>query len=157
MKVYLFPNKCKIYGWIMLIPSLFLITIMNFIDIEPDFLDVRVFAVVYEMIFQQPNYFSFIEKNITLDLGLIVLIIGGVLVCFSKEQLEDEYIKVLRMESLVWAVYINYAVLILSIVFLHGLSFLYALAANMVTILMIFIIRFEWIKQKVNRGGKNEE
>lgn len=126
---------------------------MYFIDIEPNFLNVKVFAVAYEAILQQTVYFSFIEKNISLDLSLIMLIMGGILVCFSKEQLEDEYIKVLRLESLVWAVYINYAVLILSILFLHELSFLYALAANMVTILIIFIIRFEWVKQKVNRAG----
>lgn len=141
-------------GWIMLIPSLILVITMCFIDIEPDFLNVKVFAVAYDVIFQQTNYFSFIEKNITLDLNLIMLIIGGVLVCFSKEQLEDEYINVLRLESLVLAVYINYAVLILSILFLHGFSFFYVMAANMVTILIIFIIRFEWVKQKVNRAGE---
>ncbi|TVR29295.1 MAG: hypothetical protein EA390_10050 [Balneolaceae bacterium] len=153
MNVYLFPNKCKLYGWILFIPSLILVITMYFIDIEPNFLNVKVFAVAYEAILQQTVYFSFIEKNISLDLSLIMLIMGGILVCFSKEQLEDEYIKVLRLESLVWAVYINYAVLILSILFLHELSFLYALAANMVTILIIFIIRFEWVKQKVNRAG----
>jgi len=154
MKIYLFPNKYKIFGWILFIPSLILVITMYFIEIEPNFLNVKVFAVAYEGIFQQTNYFSFIEKNIALDLSLIMLIVGGILVCFSKEQFEDEYLKILRLEAWVLAVYLNYAVLILSILLLHGLSFFYVLAANMVTILIIFMIRFEWVKQKVNRAGE---
>ncbi len=153
MKIYLFPNKYKIYGWIMFIPSLILVITMFFVDINPNFLDLKVFALAYKPIFGPTEYFSFIEKNITIDIVLLLLIVGGLLVCFSKEKIEDEYISSLRLESLLLAVYINYAVLIISIVLIHEISFLYVLGANMVTILIIFIIRFEWVKQKIHRAG----
>ena len=157
MKVYLLPNRFKRYGWIIFIPSLILMIVMYFVDINPDFFDVSVFAIANQGFMQQTEYFTFLEKNITVDLALIMLITGGVLVCFSKEKLEDEYIRALRLESLVWAVVINYALLILAIIFLHGLSFLYALTANMVTILLIFMLRFEWIKQKIKKEDLHEE
>lgn len=157
MKVYLLPNRFKRYGWIIFIPSLILMIVMHFVDIDPDFLEISVFAIANQGFMQQTEYFTFLEKNITVDLALIMLITGGVLVCFSKEKLEDEYIRALRLESLVWAVVINYALLLLAIIFLHGLSFFYALTANMITILLIFILRFEWIKQKIKKEDLHEE
>jgi hypothetical protein len=63
-------------------------------------------------------------------------------VAFSKEKVEDEMISRLRLESLQWAVYVNYIVLGALIMLVHGGLFLNVMIYNMFTVLIMFIIRF---------------
>ncbi|MBQ0739534.1 hypothetical protein J9332_35040, partial [Aquimarina celericrescens] len=81
----------------------------------------------------------------------LLLIIGGLCIAFSKHKNEDEFISKLRLDSLLWATYINYGVLIFSILFIYWLSFFYVLVANMITILLLFIIRFYWVLAKSSK------
>jgi len=87
----------------------------------------------------------------------LLLIIGGLLVAFSKNKEEDEFISKLRLESLLWATYINYGILIFSILFIYNISFFYVLVANMFTILLLFIIRFNWVLFKSAKFDKDEK
>jgi hypothetical protein len=67
------------------------------------------------------------------------------MVGFSKEKNEDEYIANLRLSSLMWAVWVNYALLLLSFIFVYGMGFLHVMIYNMFTVLIIFIGRFNLI------------
>ena len=63
---------------------------------------------------------------------------------------EDEFIMKLRLESLVWAVYVNYAILILTILFVYELHFFSILVFNMFTLLIFFAIRFNLLLKRAN-------
>ena len=111
-----------------------------------DLFDIKVFAIVEDTgLSSKKNYASILTNNILDEIASILIIIGAILIAFSKEKLEDEFISKIRLESLAWAVYINYTILILAIVFSYGFSFFWALIFNMFTLLIFFLVRFNWI------------
>ena len=150
---YLFPSKYKKIGWFIFIPTLLFGLFTIIFDFEPEFLDVKTFSFFSDDLFKQDVYFGMIKNNILNEILGVLMIIGSVLVAFSKEVDEDEYISKIRLESLVWAVYLNYAILLVAIVFVFGFSFLWVMIFNMFTILIFFIIRFNWQIRKMRIKG----
>ena len=63
----------------------------------------------------------------------------------EKEKKEDEYISKLRLSSLLWAVLINYTLLLLAFLFVYGEPFIPIIIYSMFTVLIIFIARFNYI------------
>src|SRR5690606_17673742 len=108
---------------------------------EINFFDMKVFSIVNQKIFEDTTFFSTHENNILDEIAGILLIIGALLIAFSKEKSEDEYIAKIRLESLVWSTYINYAILILAMILVYDMTFLWVLIFNMFTLLIFFVIR----------------
>ena len=151
---YLFPYRLKSFGWIILIPSLILGLHYLMTDYEPGFLDFRVLAFFDNPLFEDGEFMSLIDNNFYNEILGALIILGALFVGFSKEKVEDELISTIRLESLVWATYINYGILLLSLIFVYDLSFFYVLVLNMFTILLLFILNFKW---KIWRLRKSEE
>ena len=159
---YLLPNRFKLIGWIILIPSLVLCILFFIFEFEPDFLNIKLYAFAKESTnfltgSTIKEYFTFVKTNALDEILALSLIISALFVAFSKEKDEDEFISKIRLESLVWATYVNYAILFFSIIFIFGISFLWVMVINMFTILLFFIIRFNWLIHKSKKIGKNEE
>lgn len=150
---YLFPSKYKRIGWFILIPTLLFGLFTIIFEYEPKFLDVKVFSFFSYNLFKEDIFFGMLNNNILDEILGILMVISSVLVAFSKEVNEDEYISKIRLESLVWAVYLNYAILLLAILFVYSLSFLWVMIFNMFTILIFFIIRFNWQVRKMGIKG----
>jgi hypothetical protein len=93
-----------------------------------------------------------VNNNILNEIVGVLIILSSIFVAFSKEKEEDEYILKIRLESLVWAVYVNYGILLISLLFIYDFSFLYVMIFNMFTVIIFFIIRFYWQLNKL----KNE-
>jgi hypothetical protein len=74
---------------------------------------------------------------------------GLFLVAFAKEKIEDEQIWHIRLDSLRWAIYINYLVLIISLIFIEDVP--HMLELNLWVPLIFFIIRFRWVIFRLNR------
>lgn len=84
-------------------------------------------------------------NNISDEVASILIVIGGLLVGFSKTKDEDEFISKIRMESLIWATYVNYVILLLAVLFVFDMPFFSVLIYNMFTVLFIFIFRFHFL------------
>jgi hypothetical protein len=151
---YLFPSKYKKIGWIIFFPSLILGLLTVIFDFEPDFLDLNVYGIFVNEIFGEKKFFGIINNNILNEILGITMTIGSILVAFSKEKDEDEFISKIRLESLVWATYLNYAILFLAFIFVYDLSFLWVMIFNMFTILIFFIIRFNWQIRKFRKTAE---
>ena len=153
----LLPNKYKIIGWVLLLPA----TILGIILLLSDFdgLDFKapVFAIFNEEIFGDNGTFQIIETSITNTVVGILFIIGAMLVGFSKEKKEDEFISNIRLSSLVWAIYVNYILLLFSFFFVYGMAFLHVMIYNMFTVLIIFIGRFNYILYKNSKFVTDEK
>lgn len=147
---YLLPNKYKTIGWILLVLGLISGVLLMLTDYESQLLQTKVLAVYNnDSIFENnKGFFKVIENSIANELSAIAIIIGGLLVGFSKEKIEDEFVSKLRMDSLAWAMIVNYIVLLFSIVFIYNLTFFDVLVFNMFTPLLFFIIRFNYLKTK---------
>lgn len=153
---FLFPHKLKKVGWIIFIPTflfaLFLIAYGYDMEIK-----CTIFAIYGDELFGKSHFFNAYQTNIIPTLTGVLFIVGGILVGFSKEQNEDEYIAKLRMESLIWATYVNYALLLLAFLFIYGVPFLTVMEFNMFTILMFFIIRFNLLLYKSKKSQAYEK
>lgn len=150
---WLFPHRYRLIGWLIFIPSAILGLAGLYAEFWFEFLTITFEApkpdagIVYQFIWWITDGGSFTTNressiNLTNELAAIGIIVGLLFVAFSKEKLEDEMISRLRLESLQWAVYINYMVLGVLIVLVHGGLFLNVMIYNMFTVLLMFIIRF---------------
>ena len=155
---FLFPNKFKKIGWILFIPSLitFMMTSIFNIDIDK-YLKIKVFAIYEETIGEKSGFFKIIEDSFCYELITILIIVGGLFICFSKLKNEDEYISKIRYESLVWATYFNYFLILFFTLFLYGMPFLNVIVYNVYTVLIFFMIRFHYLIYKLNKTSNSDE
>lgn len=154
---YLFSNSYKKIGWIILIPSIILGLITLILEYEPKFLDVDVFAIFIDELFHDKKLFGIINNNILNEILGISVIISSILVAFSKEKQEDEFISKIRLESLVWTTYTNYGILLLFFILVFDFTFFWVMVFNMFTILFFFIVRFNWQVRKLKKTLTYEE
>ena len=153
---YLLPYKFKLIGWILFTLGLIGGVVLLVNDYESEFLTIKVITVFNDSIFNNDNYgfFKIIENSIFDEIIAIAIIIGGLLIGFSREKVEDEFIYKLRKDSLAWAIIFNYIVVMFAILFIYGLTFFHVLIFNMFLPLLFFILRFTFLKLKYN---SNEE
>lgn len=150
---YLFPHSWKKWGWILTILGLIPGIPSTFFGYELPVFEIQQknFGTVSGLFSNWP------PDNLSNTIAGILLIIGLILVSFSKVKIEDEFSIRIRLESLQWAVYINYGLLLLAFIFVYGFNFLDVMVYNMFTILIIFIIRFHWSIYRQKRLLQNEK
>ena len=157
---FLFPNKFRIIGWILLLPGIVLGYMVVFKDFEFSFLNLKVLSLFYSSFatpgINNPKLWIIGNDNFTNELAGILIIIGGIFVAFSKEKKEDEYIAKIRLESLLWATYVTFAIQILCLLFFYGLTYLNSMIINMFTLLIVFIVRYNFIIYR-SKFKSNEE
>ncbi|WP_338407016.1 hypothetical protein [uncultured Flavobacterium sp.] len=149
---YLFPNYLKKSSGIILLLSFFALILIPIINENGRTLklEINVFAIFFNEGLTVKSI-GWTKEDILQEIIGIILILSGLMFAFSKEKTEDEMISKIRVESLVWAMYVNYAVLIFCILFIYGLSFLSVMIYNMITLLFSFIIRFHWMIYRNNK------
>ncbi len=148
---FLFPHSYKKPALIVLIICILFSIYLSVFGSEPDFLN---FNIGEKM---RGDELKVITRNFAFTIDGILLIISSIVYGFSKEKVEDEYIQKIRLESLVWAVYINYALVIITFLILYDISFLYVMVYNLFTVLIIFNIKFYISKTKLNKSLSDEE
>lgn len=147
-KSLLLSNKFKKIGWMIFVPSFFTGLYLAVTGVEPDWLRGNMLSVFPSL--SNDRYFTIINVHLINTIVGLLFIAGGLLVGFSKEKNEDEYISRLRLSSLLWAVLVNYALLSVAFVFVYDTAFLSVMVYNMFTVLIIFIIRFNYILFRSN-------
>jgi hypothetical protein len=154
----LFPNQFKRIGWILLIPSTILGVLIIFFDFKFGFLDSKVFTLYSKGLFEEnPTFFGFLKGNYAASITGILFLIGAIFIAFSKEKHEDEFVSKIRLESLVWAIYVNYIILALCFLFFFDMEFLFVMIFNMFTVLIFFIIRFYYVLYQSNKSMSYEK
>jgi len=146
---YLFPHSMKWVGWFLLIPGAVLGLLMMFFQVDaPEFFHRSVFAIADLFPFSDNVWFGMTNNNVLDEILALMVIAGSILIAFSKEKTEDEFITRIRMESLIWATYVNYGILVLAILLFYSFAFLQVMVLNMFTILFFFLVRFHWALRK---------
>jgi hypothetical protein len=154
----LLPNGFKKIGWFLLVPSAVLGFIIMLSDLEQRLsLKTKVFALYNGEFLSSEKQFGIINTDITNTLVGVIFIRGALMIGFSKEKKEDEFIANLRLSSLLWAVWVNYILLLLSFIFIYGTGFLSVMIYNMFTVMIIFIGRFNFILFKYKMSSPNEK
>ena len=154
---YLLPYYFKKIGWLLLIPGLVLGLIYLY-DSDLSLLEFKVWTIASdESMRGNTKFFKVILNDLTDEIASILMIVGALFIAFSKEKVEDELISTIRLESLVLATYVNYVVLLLTILFTYGLVFFWVLVFNMFTLLLFFILFFKWSLYKSRNSVIDEE
>jgi len=126
--IYLFPNKLKIPALLLFLCSAVLFTLdATEIFTLPE-IETSVLAIVSDdgNIFKPTaEYSSIIKNSITDEIIECMFFIGGIILAFSKEKIEDEMITYIRLKSLVYATYFLFSLLILNELFIYGWASLY--------------------------------
>lgn len=130
MKTLLFPHSFQRIGWIIFAIS----------------------AAIGAYILFTDNTDSYLLNNI----AIIGTCIGAILATCSREEVEDEMTGQMRLNSLLTALYINYAILIVCSLLIYDLDFLSVMLYNMFTILLIFMVVFRWKIWQVKKATENE-
>ena len=136
----LLPNRYKRIGLIILLPSLVLGILVRFFDFQFSFLTLPFAksAINGKNIHLEDNI------NLTDEVALTGIIVALLFIAFAREKTEDEYIAHTRLESLKWAVLINYMLLLAATWLVHGFAYIDVMMYNMLTVLIIFITRFNY-------------
>jgi hypothetical protein len=145
MQKLLLPNRYKKIGWLIFIPTTIFGIIIRPLTSEKTTLSAWVFSLFSGDPLSKSKSFSFIYTDVTDTVVGILFIVGGLLIGFSKEKNEDEFIASLRQSSLLWAVLVNYILLLFCFVFIYGMAFFDVMVYNMFTVLIIFIGRFNYV------------
>jgi len=156
-KALLLPYRYKKIGWMILIPATILGIILIMGDLGSEWVTAKVFVLFSEELLGGTKSFYFRKTNITNTLIGILFLVGALLTAFSREKQEDEYIEKQRLSSLLWAVWVNYILLLISFVFIYGIAFVQVMIYNMFTVLIIFIARFNYILYQNRKGVVDEK
>ena len=151
---YLLSNKFKRIGWWIIVPTLIMMVLILHYNVSFSFLDYQANG---KLSFDRDFLFDIQLNNFTDEVFGILLICGLFMVAFSKERVEDERIRQLRLESLLWAILINTVFLAFSIIFFYNDLFIWVMAYNIGTPLILFIIRFNMVMFFERRKLKNED
>ena len=140
---YLLPYKMKRIGWIILIPGLILGLFLLMSDFEYPEFKVKMYSIFNNSSLFSSNKSHTIDTNLMNELAILLILVGGMFVAFSREKVEDEYIKTIRLNSLLWATIVNYIILFFANLLLFDFNFLNFMVLNMFAILLLFIFKFK--------------
>lgn len=153
---YLLPYRFKKIGWLILIP-ITIVGILMFINgWQPEIFKTTVFGI-YLGYDTGRIAIGLTENNVLDEIICILMIVGAIMVAFSKEKYEDELVSSIRLRSLVWATYANYAIILLALLFGFSMYFAWFMGLNMFTVLILFILKFNWSLAKLRKSIVYEE
>ena len=147
----LLPNRFKLIGLLLFIPSLALGIAVRFFDFSFPGLESGMRLI------SQPGFSLDNRQNYTDEIALSGIIISLLLIAFSREKQEDEFITRLRMESLQWAVLINYILLLAATWIVYQFAYIDVMMYNMLTVLLLFILRFHIVIWKNKLSADNQK
>ncbi|RYF69344.1 MAG: hypothetical protein EOO39_17745 [Cytophagaceae bacterium] len=147
----LLPHRFRLIGWIVFILSAILGLANMYADFHVPSFNVPSLnkSIHFNTDTSQTNLVDL--QNLTDEIAAIGVIIGLLLIGFSREKTEDEMISQLRLEALQWSVYANYLVLAIAIVSVYDSGFFVVMIYNMFTVLLVFIGRFRWLIYRNNQ------
>lgn len=139
----LIPNRYKVFGWIIFL--LFSIVHLSYVAIYSIFKDMDEPPILKKWSLM----YNIGDAYMTI-IGAFILI-GLMLICFSKEKNEDEYISYLRLKSWQLSVLISYGILFVANLFIYEGAFFSFMIYNMLTVPLVFIVIFNLSLYKLKR------
>ena len=160
-KSILFPNQFRKIGLTLISISILLIIIYQFGALS--FLEnISVFAIYnsgtpLDESESAPEFFKIIQDNFIFEVIISISIVGLVFFGFSKRKNEDKLIEKIRLNALLWATYIHFALYLLFTLFTFGLFYLNFMLIGIFTILIIYILRFEFKVHQLNKAANEKQ
>ena len=154
-KTFLLPHSFKKAGWAILVPT-FIIGLLMFIDGCNGFPGYLMKGVdpaggLYRVL--DSDAMTAVLNNI----AIVGICVGSLFVACSREPIEDELISQVRLNSLLIALYLNTAFIIVSALCFYGLDYLYVMIGNIFTMLLVFLVVYEVKMWRLKKSLRDEE
>ena len=154
----LLPYGFKKVGWVIFIPA-FIYWLVNLIFYDGGItvlnkdLSLKAPAIISQRYGDSHiQFFTLFETEVTLTIVIATLLISLIFIAFSRQRQEDEFVSSLRLNSWLWAAWINSALLLLADLFVYGEPFMAVVELNLFTLLIIFIVRFHYLLYKYSKS-----
>ncbi len=134
MKNLLFPHIFQPIGWCVFVPSIIVGLLIFFSVINPWWCE-----------------------TVVNDAVIIGTTLGALFIVCSRERIEDEMTKSIRLSSLLNSIYIYVVLLITCTVLINGMAYLYFLIVNTVLLPIIFVCIFRLEMARYNKMNDDEE
>ena len=134
------PNKLRIFGIIFFMIGILLLILKYQFNLKPDFLNLKVFAIYSFYI--EAKVFTVITHQMLGDLAGILLLSGIFVISFTREKEESAEVDGIRLKAFLVGVYVNFAYLLLSVIFFFGFGFVGAITLFMVVWLLAYLVTF---------------
>ena len=146
---YLFSNKFKKTSGVVFYLSILVGLFLLLTDRIQDIFVVNVFSIFsYEWFGSEQTGFGWIENGLGDEIFTLLIIVSGLINSFSKEEIEDELISRIRLESLSLSVFISFGLIIISTFLVFNINYMYVLVFNLFLIILLFnlILKFRLFK-----------
>ena len=110
-------------------------------------IEIPIFAVIST--FVETKVFTFSRTNFTDELILLLLIPGFLLIVFSREKKEGDYLNAIRAKSLSRALIFNSVFLLVCVLFIYGSSFMAVVIFNLVSIFIFYLCFFYILRKRL--------
>ncbi len=120
MKNILFPHAFKAIGWVMFVPSLLA--------------GVLIYFAAFSL--------SGVIETVVNDMVIIGIVLGALFIVCSKERIEDEMTRSIRLSSLLNSIYVYVLLMITCTLTLNGVDFMQFAILNLVLLPIIFVCNF---------------
>lgn len=135
MKNLLFPPAFHILGWILFIPAL----------------------IAGLLIYADAIRSAGILETVINDAVIIGIALGSLLIVCSKEKIEDEMTRAIRLSALLNSLYIYILLLILSTIMINGVEFMEFAIVNLVLFPIIYVLIFRLEMHRYSKITGDEE
>lgn len=139
----LIPNRYKVYGWVIFLAFVLLHIFTNVI--YPEIGSRLPFS------YQKDGLESFFNPDSSMTFSGAGILLGLIIICFSSEKNEDEYISYLRLRSWQLSVLISYSILFVANLLIYGSAFFSFMVYNLLTVLIVFIATFNLSLYKLKK------
>jgi hypothetical protein len=84
-------------------------------------------------------------NNLADELSAFCLLLSALGLMFCAERQEDEYIGILRLNAMYWAMTVNILLLCVVLFLAYDVAFFMIMVANIFSVPLLFILRFQWL------------
>ncbi len=117
----LLPRRLRPVGYLLTLLGGGLAVLRFHYGVKPDFLDLPVFAI--RSVYLETRSFTVIRNNLAEEVAGLFLLVGLVLIAFSRETTEDATVAARRLRALIVSCYLSAIVIALGLLFFFGLAF----------------------------------
>lgn len=135
MKTFLFPHTFRPIGWIVLLPTLILgiLLLDGILSVDGS------------------------VETILTDTAIIGIALGSIFITCSRERIEDEMTSSIRLKALLTSLYTYIVFLVIWTLAVNGMAYLYVMAASLVMLPIIFVVRFRYEMHRYYKIKSDEE
>lgn len=135
MKTFLFPHTFRPIGWIVLVPTLILgiLLLDGILSVDGS------------------------VETILTDTAIIGIALGSIFITCSRERIEDEMTSSIRLKALLTSLYTYVVFLVIWTLAVNGMAYLYVMAASLVMLPIIFVVRFRYEMHRYYKIKSDEE